>query len=393
MQATAVRSKNSAGEVILAKLKIRDSLPLVNDSFESLMPYVPGKPVSEVERELGIKGCVKLASNENPRGPSPRAMEAMRAAIEKANDYPDGSAFYLKKRLARHLGVTPQHLIVGAGSCEVIEMLVRTCIRPDENAVNAWPSFIAYKLLMHAASVQMRDIPLKDMRYDLPALRKAVNEKTKLIFIANPNNPTGTYLTKGEISSFMRDLPPDVLVVLDEAYHEYATAPDYPDGLELLGERERFIVLRTFSKCYGLAGLRIGYGVANIRLIDYLNRGRRPFNVNAVAQAAALAALDDQEHVRTSREMNRREMDRVVSELRGLGLKVPDSQANFILVDFGRDDRKVFKDMLKHGVIVRPMGNYSLITSVRVTIGTPQQNDKFLAAVRKLRPAKSVKRS
>lgn len=358
--------------------------PLVNDAYQTLTPYVPGKPIKETERELGIEGCIKLASNENPLGPSPKAVAAMRDALNRVHDYPDGAAFYLKQRLATRLGVAENSLIIGNGTNELIEMVIRTCLRPGENLIYANPSFIVYKLVTQAMGQEVREVPLRDMRYDLPAILRAVDARTKLLFLANPNNPTGTYVNKAELDAFLEALPAHVLVVMDEAYFEYATAADYPNSLDYLARRERLLVMRTFSKCYGLAGVRVGYGVGQPQLIDFLNRGRQPFNVNSLGQIAALAALDDIAHVTQSRDTNHREMSALVPKLTALGFGVVPSQANFVLVDFHRDAQAMFAALLRQGVIVRPMGGpggYGMPTCARITIGTPAQNQRLLAAL------------
>ncbi|MEZ4273279.1 MAG: histidinol-phosphate transaminase, partial [Myxococcota bacterium] len=336
-----------------------------NDAFETLMPYVPGKPVSETERELGIEGVIKLASNENPLGPSPKAKHAISQALGGMSDYPDGGAFYLKATLAERLNVKPANLIIGNGTNEIIEMLIRTFVRPDEHMVYAQTSFVIYKLCAQAAGREVREVPLRDMCFDLPAMAKVMDERTKLVFIANPNNPTGTYVNRAQVEAFLQEVPPHVLVVLDEAYFEYAQAEDYPNGLDYLGQRERLVVMRTFSKCYGLAGLRVGYGIANPQLVDYLNRGRQPFNVNSLAQIGALAALDDHEHLEKSCLLNSQQMTFLTPKLRERGLDVVESQANFVLVDFKRDIQELFVPLLREGVIVRPMGGYGLTTSAR----------------------------
>lgn len=355
--------------------------PLVNDAYTTLKPYVPGKPVSETERELGISNCVKLASNENPYGPSPLAMAAVQNMLGELHDYPDGGAFALKRRLATFHNVKDEQIIVGNGSNEIIEMLLRTCLRPDEHMLFANPSFIAYKLCALAMGAKVVDVPLANMRYDLPALVRAANEQTKVVFVANPNNPTGTYVTRTELEAFLQAMPAHVLVVLDEAYVEYAVAEDYPNGLDCLGQRERLMVLRTFSKCYGLAGLRVGYGVGSVELVDYLNRGRQPFNVSSVAQAAAVAALDDVKHVQRTRRLNHAAMKDLVTALEERGFAVVPSQANFVLVDFHRDAKVLFDQLLRRGVIVRPMDGYALPTMARVTVGTLEQNARLITAL------------
>jgi histidinol-phosphate aminotransferase len=357
---------------------------LVNDAYLTLKPYVPGKPVSETERELGISGCVKLASNENPLGPSPKAVAAIQAALSSLHDYPDGGAFYLKKKLADFLKVEQDQLLFGNGTNELLEMIIRTCMRPEDNIVYVQSSFIVYKLVSMAIGAEIREVPLNEMRYDLPAVLDAMDENTKLVFIANPNNPTGTYITKTELDDFLAKVPPQVLVVMDEAYFEYVDADDYPDGLSYLKTHKNVLVTRTFSKCYGLAGLRIGYAIGDSEIIDFLNRGRQPFNVNTLAQVGAMAALDDVDHLTRTKELNRSEMERVVPQIEALGCVVTPSQANFVLVDFKREVGPVFDAMLRLGVIVRPMAGYGLATSARVTMGTTEQNDKLLEVMAKV---------
>ncbi len=354
---------------------------LVNEQYKDLIVYVPGKPVSETERELGISGCIKLASNENPLGPSPKALAAVQDYMRQGHEYPDGGAFYLKQKIAAFHDISPENLITTNGTNELIEMLIRTTMLPDENMIYGGYSFIIYKLCAMAANRQVRTVPFKDMRIDLEAMAAAVDEKTKLIFLDNPNNPCGTYFTKDEFDRFLAAIPDHVVVVYDEAYCHYADAEDYPQGFDYLNKRERLIVMRTFSKAYGLAGFRIGYGVGNKELIGYVNKGRQPFNCNSMGQVAALAALDDQEHVDNSVRMNKSEMLRLMSAYDSLGLGYQPSQTNFLLVDFKKDIMEVYDKLLRQGVIVRPMAGYGLKTSARVSIGTPEENDKLLKAI------------
>ncbi|MBC7795015.1 MAG: histidinol-phosphate transaminase [Clostridia bacterium] len=361
-------------------------MPLVNDTYLTLVPYVPGKPVLETERELGITGVVKLASNENPLGASPKAIAAMQAMLSGVHDYPDASAFYLKQALARRLDVTADMLIIGNGADDLIDAVARACLRPGENIVYADPSFISYKMRAHQAGAQIRSVPLENMRFDLSAMARAIDAGTKLIFIANPNNPTGTYVTASELETFLALVPRDVVVVLDEAYIEYTRAPDFPRSVDIARQRPRTLVLRTFSKAYGLAGVRIGYGVGDRELIGYLERGRQPFNSSSLAQVAAVAALEDTEHVERSASSNATEMDRLVVALgtmhsNGKLLTVYDSQANFLMIDVHNNGRIMFEALLRQGVIVRPLANYGLLTHLRITIGTPEQNDKLIAAM------------
>ncbi|MBN1960931.1 MAG: histidinol-phosphate transaminase [Deltaproteobacteria bacterium] len=360
-------------------------LPLVNDAFLTLKPYIPGKPVSETKRELGLTDVIKLASNENPYGPSPKAISAATLALEQVNDYPDGGAFYLRQALAKHWGLDAKNFVVGNGTNEIIEMVVHTFLRHDENLLYTNPSFVIYKLAAQAIGCAVKEVPATaDLRHDLKALARAVEKKTKLVFLDNPNNPTGGYNNRAELEAFFNDIPDDVVVVLDEAYFEYATAKDYPSGFDYLNKRQRLLVMRTFSKCYGLAGMRVGYAVGNFELIEYINRGRQPFNVNSVAQAAAIAAIEDHEHVEKSVQQNHQEMVRMLPLLRSMGLKVYDSQANFLLVDFHRDGEQLFTQMLHEGIIVRPMGPYGLPTSLRITIGTRSQNDRMIAVLTRI---------
>lgn len=355
---------------------------LVNDAFETLQPYVPGKPIDETERELGITGVVKLASNENPLGPSPLALEAIRKALPRLHEYPDGSCHALRQALARFHGVGHERLIFGNGTNEIIEMLIRTCVRPGEHMLYIAGSFLMYKLSAQGAGCPLREVPLApDMRYDLQAVADAADAQSKIVFLGNPDNPTGSAITRRELEGFLQRIPENLIVVLDEAYRQYVTADDYGDGVDYLDARERLVVLRTFSKAYGLAGVRVGYGMTTARLADYVNRGREPFNVNTVAQVAALAALADTDHVQRTCALNRQEMARVVPLLRTRGLRVWDSQGNFVLVDFGRDGQAMFRALLHRGVIVRPLPGYGLMTHARVSIGLPEENDKLLCAL------------
>ncbi|MDA8089143.1 MAG: histidinol-phosphate transaminase [Nitrospiraceae bacterium] len=342
--------------------------------------YVPGKPIEELERELGIKDPVKLASNENPLGPSPLAMEAVLAEAKKCvlNRYPDGSGFYLKKKLANILGTTPESLILGNGSNELIDMAARTFLTPGDEAVMAEPSFVVYSMaatLQGAAAVQ---VPLDEsFRHDLPAMACAVTPKTRMLFIANPNNPTGTINYAREYDRLFSVLPEDVLVVIDEAYVEYVTSSEYPDSMKYLFEGKNVLLLRTFSKMYGLAGLRIGYGISRPEILAQMERVRAPFNANSIAQAAALHALDDKDHVRRSREVNGQGKEFLYKELSSLGYKYTPTEANFIYMHV-KDPLCLFDAMLREGVIIRPAGR----DAIRVTIGLPEENKRFVAALK-----------
>jgi len=355
-------------------------MALVTPTIEALAPYEGGKPIEELARELGITDAVKLASNENPLGPSPKAVEAARRVLADAHRYPDGAAFTLRAKLAAKHGVGMDEVLLGAGSNELLDLAVRTFCTPEQHIVFAEPSFVVYRIAALSCGVPFSAVPLTPgLVHDLPAMAAAVTPQTRLMFVANPNNPTGTYVNRAAVEKLLREVPPDVIIVMDEAYLEYADAPDYPDSLQLRGLRDRLLVLRTFSKIYGLAAFRVGYAVGPRPLIDYMNRVRAPFNVSTLAQAAAVAALDDQAHVQAARTLNQAERTRVSATLEARGLWVAPSQANFILVDVKRPARAVYDALLKKGVIVRPFA--SLPTSLRVTLGTERENDRFLAAL------------
>lgn len=355
-------------------------MALVIPTIEALAAYEGGKPIEELARELGITDAVKLASNENPLGPSPRALEAARQALSDSHRYPDGAAHNLRAKLAAKHGVGPDEILLGAGSNELLDLVVRTFCTPQQHIVFAEPAFVVYRIAALVAGVPFAAVPLTaELVHDLPAMARAVIAQTRVMFVANPNNPTGTYVGRAAVEKLLREVPADVIIVMDEAYLEYADAPDYPDSLELRGLRERLLVLRTFSKIYGLASFRVGYAVGPRNLIDYMNRVRAPFNVSTLAQVAASAALDDQDHVAAARELNQTERRRVSETLTARGFAVAPSQANFVLVDIRRPARPVYDALLRKGVIVRPFAN--LPTSLRVTLGTERENDRFLTAL------------
>jgi histidinol-phosphate aminotransferase len=349
------------------------------EHVSAIEPYVPGKPVEELERELGIKGSVKLASNENPAGPSKKAVEALTPEVMGAlNRYPDGGAFYLTKALAEWHGVSEDQIILGNGSNELIDIAVRTFMRPGDEAVMAWPSFVVYPMSVQAQGCQGVRVPLRDFRHDLGRMAEAVTENTRIVFIANPNNPTGTINTKDEFDSLMEGLPGGVLVLVDEAYCEYVESADYADALKHMRSGRNVLVLRTFSKIYGLAGLRIGYGVTRPEIARDMNRVREPFNTNSLAQAAALASLSDAEHVERSKRINAEGKAYLYGELDALGIKYIPTEANFIFMFPGRSSAQVYGELLKRGVIIRPMGE----DSIRVTIGLPEENERFVEGMK-----------
>ena len=352
---------------------------LVSPSIESLLPYEGGKPVEEVAREFGISDAIKLASNENPLGPSPKALAAARAVLSDLHRYPDANAFKLRERIAAEHGLPMADIIQGNGSNELLDLAVRTFCTSEHHIVFAEPAFVVYRIAALAHGVPFTAVPLRDLTHDLEAMLAAVTPRTRLVFVGNPNNPTGTYVNLNALRRFLRAVPPEVIVLIDEAYIEYTSAADFPDSMKLRGERERLIICRTFSKIHGLAGLRVGYGVSTPELVGYMNRVRAPFNVGNLGQVAAIAALDDVDHVRNSRELNDRERERVSARLSAMGLTVTPSQANFYLLDVKQSGRAVYDALLRKGVIVRPFA--SLPNSIRVTVGKPSENDRFLSAL------------
>ncbi len=349
----------------------------VHPDIERLVPYVPGKPIEELQRELGLARIVKLASNENPIGPSPKALAVLGEVAPTLHRYPDGGAYRLRGALAERWKVTPEQVILGNGSDEIIGLLARTFLAPGDEAVMASDTFVIYKMEVTAAHGVPVVVPMKDGRHDLAAMAAAVTERTRLFFLCNPNNPTGTMVNDRDVQALLAQLPEGVIVVFDEAYYEYVEASDYPDSLAWVRQGRPAIVLRTFSKIYGLAGLRIGYGLATPEIVGYLNRLRPPFNANSVAQRAAVAALADEAHVAASRALNREQMAVVRRGLEQLGFVPLPSQANFLFFDVGREGRTVFQALLREGVIVRHIEGRML----RVTIGLPEENHLFLEAL------------
>jgi len=364
------------------KTKFTDAL--VPAYIREIEAYKPGRPVEDVERELGVR-AIKLASNENPLGPSPLAVEAAQRAMVDANWYPDGSAYYLRHKLAARLGVDAERLMLGAGSCELIDLAARTLLSHGDTAVTAENSFPMYSSAIRATGARLMLVPLRDFAFDLPAMARAIDHHTKLVFIANPNNPTGTMFDADAFDDFLSRIPENVLVVLDEAYFEYADRPGYSRSLEMVRRGHNLLVLRTFSKIYGLAGMRVGYAAGPAELIAQFQKVRQPFNVSGVAQAAALAALDDAAHVAASLENNRRGMAQIEGGLRDLNLEFVPSVANFVLVHLGPAANQIAQTMLGLGVIVRPMAWMGFPEAIRVSVGTAEENQKFLAALAEAR--------
>jgi histidinol-phosphate aminotransferase len=349
----------------------------VHPDIAALSPYVPGKPIDELQRELGLSRVIKLASNENPLGPSPKALGVIHDGAATLHRYPDGGAFKLRQALANRWKVTDEQIILGNGSDEILGLLARTFLSPGEEAVMADHTFVIYNMEVMAAHGKAVSVPLKDWRHDVAAMASAVTDRTRLLFLCNPNNPTGTMVSAEEVAWLMARVPEQVVVVFDEAYFEYVRSSDFPDSMAYIKEGRNVIVLRTFSKIYGLAGLRIGYGVTTGEIANLLNRVRPPFNANSIAQRAALAALDDDEHVARSRAVNQAGMEQIVNGLRALRLSPITSETNFVYFDVGRDGRDIFDALLRHGVIVRHIEG----RMIRVTIGLAEENRVFLAAL------------
>jgi histidinol-phosphate aminotransferase len=357
---------------------------LVPPYIRELAPYVPGKPIEEVERELNMH-AIKLASNENPLGASPLAIAAAQKALAASNRYPDGSGFYLREALAKKHGIPVESIILGGGSTELIDLSARIALVPGDCGVTSYGSFPLYYIAIRATGASFLDVPMRDYQFDLEAIARDLPEETKLIFLANPNNPTGTMFSADNLDTFLARVPEHILVVLDEAYYDYVDDPNYSRSIEVVRGGRNLIVLRTFSKVYGLAGLRIGYGIGPAALLAEMNKIRGPFNTSGVAQAAASAALDDTEHVRRSVESNRAGLAQMASGLHSLKIKFVPSVANFLLVIFGTDTEPLVEELLKHGVIVRPMRWMGFPMALRVTVGTHEENEKFLRALAEVR--------
>lgn len=353
---------------------------LVSPEIAAMSPYEAGPPWAEVAAELGLpvgELCL-LGSNENPLGPSGLAIEAAHRALAEANRYPDGGAHALRAALAQRHGVSPEHIVVGNGANEIIELLVHAFLGTGQTMVTAWPSFVVYRLVVQASGREALVAPLRNDRYDLSAMSALIDARTQLVFIANPNNPTGTYVPRRLLAAFLERIPRSVIVVLDEAYAEFADAVDYPDAVKDFGHYPRLVVLRTFSKAFGLAGLRVGYGVMDPSLAHYLDVVRQPYNVNAVAQAAALGALQDHAHLRASQRLVWQGKAQLTEGLRRLGLEVVASQTNFLVVKLGFEARPLVAALRAQGIIVRDLHGYGMSKAIRVTVGTTAQNMRLL---------------
>lgn len=350
--------------------------------LQDIRPYVPGKPIEEVQREYGLRDVIKLASNENPLGPSPKAVEALREALSEIARYPDGQSYYLRQALAAHLGVEPDQVVVGNGADGVIVQICMAYIDDGDEVVVGQSSFPVYDLYTHVMRGRLIKVPLVEYRLDLEGMARAVTERTKVVFVCNPNNPTGTIVTADEVAAFLEAVPEHVLVVFDEAYYEFVESPDYPDTLRYVRDgRPNVMVLRTFSKVYGLAGLRLGYGVAHPDLLAPLWRVKEPFAVNLLAQIAGVAALRDREFVQRSVEANREGRRYLYRALERLGLPYVESHTNFILVRVGPEAAEVASRLLEQGVIVRPCASYDLPECLRISIGSADENARLVSAL------------
>ncbi|MGM0593260.1 MAG: histidinol-phosphate transaminase [Pseudomonadota bacterium] len=354
-----------------------------------LRPYQPGKPIEELEREYGVSNIIKLASNENPLGPSPKALAAMHDGLGDVWLYPDGNGFELKQKLAAKHGVGIERITLGNGSSDVLEFAVRVFVGPGDEVLFSEHSFALYPILTQAVGGKGVVAPAKAWGHDLVAMQARISERTRVIFIANPNNPTGTWLGEAELEAFIREVPEHILVVVDEAYFDYAIDPatgaaDYPDTSRWVERYPNLMVARTFSKSYGLAGVRVGYAISHPQVADLMNRVRPPFNVNSVALAAAAAALDDTEHLERSVRMNADGLKQLVAGFEPMGLEYIPSVGNFICVDVAREAGPVYEALLHEGVIVRPVANYGMPNHLRVTVGTAEENERFLTALGKV---------
>jgi histidinol-phosphate aminotransferase len=361
--------------------QVKSLKELARPQVLELVPYSPGRPMEEVERELGLADVLKLASNENPLGPSPRALQAIREALQGLHRYPDGACYALRQGLSRRLGVKPEELCFGNGSNELLELVTRAFLGPGDEAVMGHPAFVVYRSVCQAVGGHIREVALKNFTHDLRGMLEAVTARTKLVFLDNPNNPTGTCVSPTDLDDFVRALPPDVILVVDEAYREYVPRYLQPDLLRYVREGCYLLTLRTFSKAYGLAGLRIGYGIGCTEMVELLNRVRQPFNVNTLAQKAALAALDDTTHLEQTVRITEAGRKVMHSSFEELGLASIPSVTNFILVNVGVEGKVVADALLRKGVVVRSMEGYGLPAHIRVTVGTAQENGRALQAL------------
>ncbi|NOQ62959.1 MAG: histidinol-phosphate transaminase [Methyloprofundus sp.] len=359
-----------------------NTLKLATAGVQTLIPYQAGKPISELERELGLTEIVKLASNENPLGPSEKVQQAIQASFADLSRYPDGNGFALKAALSAKYGLTSEQITLGNGSNEILELLARAFLTTKHEVIFSQHAFAVYPLVTQAVGAIAKVIPAQNYGHDLAAMSAAITDNTRLIFIANPNNPTGTYLTEQALNDFLATVPKHVICVLDEAYFEYIAEADYPNSVAWLAQYENLVITRTFSKAYGLAGLRIGYSLSSPALADILNRVRQPFNNNALALAAAEVAIHDTDYLAQTVALNKAGMQQLTAAFTALGLAWIESFGNFVCVDLQREAGSINTALLHKGVIVRPVGNYEMPNHLRISIGTEAENSFFIAALK-----------
>ena len=350
----------------------------------SLKPYVAGKPLEELEREYGVKDAIKLASNENPLGPSPMALEAIRRSAEKLHRYPNSGSYDLCRHLAKRLNLKCENIVLGNGSDDLIAMLAKVLLQPGDETVLPEPSFLFYEIVIKSSGAIAVGVPLKTGETDLNGMLERISSKTRLIFLNNPHNPTGTLIPKQALNPFIEALPPHIVLVIDEAYIEFVRDRNCPNSIDYLNSGKIVVGLRTFSKAYGLAGLRIGYGLMPVFLAELLHRVRQPFNVNSLAQAAAIAALEDQDFLKKTLQLVCDELEFLYRALDGLGLNYGRSEANFLLIQVGKNADKIFEDLLRQGVIVRSMSSYGYPDCIRVNVGLRHENIRLLEALEKI---------
>lgn len=363
-------------------MKSIDFRSLANRFISGLTPYQPGKPIEEVERELGITSAIKLASNENPLGPSPMAMHAVQQILQKAHFYPDGGCYELKKTLSQFLLVRPEQLTIGNGSENILEIIIKTYLTQGDSAVISEYAFLTIPLLINSYGAEIIKVPAYQFGHDIPKMISAIKENTRILFIVNPNNPTGTYTSESDLSNLLESIPSHVLIVIDEAYNEYIHRDDYPNSLNFLKKYPNLVITRTFSKAYGLAALRLGYAVSSLEIADMLNRARLPFNVNSFAAYAAEAALKDVEHIRNSIVLNTQGMQQMEDALRKLKIDFIPSLGNFISINLQQSAMDIYHKLLLKGIIVRPLNAYDMSQYIRVSIGTHTQNELFITALK-----------
>ena len=356
----------------------------VPDYILSIKPYVPGKPIEALEREYGIKKSIKLASNENPLGPSPMAVKAIQGAIGKLNRYPDGGGYDLIQNISEKLSAVPENIVLGNGSDEIIGMLARAFLQPGDEAILPKPSFLMYDIMVRTAGATSVYVPLKSLSIDLDGIKDKITPRTRMIFINNPNNPTGTIVSKEDFESFLKNIPPEIVVVVDEAYIEFVRNEKCLNSIDFINSGRALVTLRTFSKTYGLAGLRIGYGIMPTEISDLLNRVRQPFNASSLAQIGAVAALKDDAFLRKTINLIHEELDFLYDSLERLEIKYFPTHANFFLIDVKKDADEVFESMLKQGIIIRSMTSYGYPEYIRVNVGLHEENVRFIEALRKI---------